>query len=152
MSERDDRDSDPTNRELAAAFAEIVAGWNDPAPERIPHRPVTGDDPSPATETIAEPEIAPEPVPYVGPRDWAPEPEVSGFEPPEPGPWPQLSPLTWLAWLGLLGAPVFLVIANWQGLSRIWSFLGVLAFIGSFAFLVNKLPRSRDGDDDGAVV
>jgi hypothetical protein len=77
-----------------------------------------------------------------------------GFVPPAPPPLPRLSPDRLLAWAGLFGSPTLLLIclvfnirlAPWLG------YLLVASFIGGFAYLVVKMPRSEDIDpwDDGA--
>jgi hypothetical protein len=79
------------------------------------------------------------------------------FTPPEPPPLPTVEPQRRLAWAGLFGAPLVMLVAvvlgwtmpGWLG------FLLVAGFLGGFGFLVATMPRSRseDGDgDDGAVV
>lgn len=79
------------------------------------------------------------------------------FVPPDPPPVPPLEPRRKMAWIGLFGAPLMLLIAvvfgfqypGWLG------FLFVASFIGGFGYLVATMPRSRyeDGSgDNGAVV
>ncbi len=79
------------------------------------------------------------------------------FVPPEPPPLPKLDPRRRLAWAGLLGSPVVLLLAVVFG----WVFptwgvvLLVAAFVGGFLYLVGTMPRNRDDHwpgDDGAVV
>jgi hypothetical protein len=82
------------------------------------------------------------------------EDELDEFVPPTPPPLPKLSPDRFLAWVGLFGSPTILLIclvldihlAPWLG------YLLVASFIGGFAYLVVKMPRSTDIDpwDDGA--
>ena len=85
---------------------------------------------------------------------WADE---GHFVPPDPPPLPPLEPRRKLAWIGLFGSPLMLLIAvvfgfqypGWLG------FLFVASFIGGFGYLVATMPRSRyeDGSgDNGAVV
>lgn len=85
---------------------------------------------------------------------WADE---GHFVPPDPPPLPTLEPRRKMAWIGLLGAPLMLVIAVVFGLQYPgWlGFLIVASFIGGFGYLVATMPRSRyeDGSgDNGAVV
>lgn len=59
-----------------------------------------------------------------------------------------------LAWLGVLGAPVVVLLLvmlqvttpGWAGL------LLFVAFVGGFGYLVLTMPRRRDDRDDGAVL
>lgn len=79
------------------------------------------------------------------------------FVPPDPPPLPRLEPRRKLAWIGLFGAPVLLLVAvvlGWQ-LPGWVSFLLVSGFLGGFCYLVATMPRTRGDDgsgDDGAVV
>ena len=79
------------------------------------------------------------------------------FVPPEPGPFPKLEPRRRLAWTGLFGPPVLMLVAvvfGWQYPGWL-SFLLVAGFLGGFGYLVATMPRSRGEDgsgDDGAVV
>ncbi|MFL6099679.1 MAG: hypothetical protein ACJ71T_06975 [Actinomycetales bacterium] len=158
--------------DVEAAFADIVAHWDDtsrtpigswPAQEDIPPI-IIGDDLTDDTEEL--PDVASRgavssyDVPLV-PTDWAPrleEPaeEPDGFVPPEPPPLPRGDLVGWLAWTAVIGGPLFLLLASqvWTDIGRIWIMLAVLAFIGGFAAIVARLPNSRNEDDpdDGAVV
>jgi hypothetical protein len=85
---------------------------------------------------------------------WADE---GHFVPPEPPPLPHPTPARRLAWIGLFGAPVMMllaVIGHWSYPS--WVSMGlVAAFVGGFVFLVATMERQHDdgwGGDDGAVV
>jgi hypothetical protein len=88
--------------------------------------------------------------PYVGR-----EPEDEGYVPPPPPPLPTVAPDRGLAWAGVLGSPVVLLLAlifsielpTWLG----YALIG--AFVGGFGYLVAKMPREpRDPWDDGAQV
>ncbi len=91
-----------------------------------------------------------------------PEPEADDVEdeldevfvPPPPPPLPKLSPDRLLAWAGLFGSPTILLICLVLNIHLMpWlGYLLVASFIGGFAYLVVKMPRSTDIDpwDDGA--
>jgi len=79
------------------------------------------------------------------------------FTPPAPPPMPVLDPRRRLAWLGLFGSPVVMLVAVVLG----WSlpswlmFCLALSFAGGFVYLVATMPNRRPGDGsggDGAVV
>jgi hypothetical protein len=78
------------------------------------------------------------------------------YVPPEPPRGPRLDWISRLAWLGLLGGPLLLILAALLdfGTGRITT-LAVTGFIGGFLTLVfrmkDRLPPG-DGGDDGAVV
>jgi hypothetical protein len=79
------------------------------------------------------------------------------FVPPEPPPLPKLEPRRKLAWLGLFGAPLLMLIAVVAGLEFPNWFIALMvaAFIGGFVYLVATMPRRGSDDwpgDDGAVV
>ncbi|MGW6198245.1 hypothetical protein ACWF0M_19025 [Kribbella sp. NPDC055110] len=78
------------------------------------------------------------------------------YVPPEPPRGPRLDWVSRLAWLGLLGGPLLLILAALLdfGTGRITT-IAVTGFIGGFLTLVfrmkDRLPPG-DGGDDGAVV
>jgi hypothetical protein len=77
------------------------------------------------------------------------------FVPPEPPPITSTDLPSRLAWLGVIGGPVFLLVAAlvWRTLPTLVVIFALAAFIGGFITLVARLPRDRgDGSDDGAVV
>lgn len=111
----------------------------------------------------------PEPAPAPPPRDVFDRTFVDGlnteatwddeghFVPPEPPPLPPMDPRRKVAWAGLFGSPLMLLLAVIFG----WAFptwgiaVLVAAFVGGFLYLVATMPRSRHDDwsgDDGAVV
>lgn len=98
-----------------------------------------------------EPEDEPEPRP----KRAADDPH-DHFVPPEPPRGPKLDWVSRLAWLGVLGGPILLILAAVLdfGDSRITA-LAVAGFIGGFLTLVirmkDRLPQD-DTPDDGAVV
>lgn len=93
-------------------------------------------------------------VPEPEPEDLEPD-EEEGYVPPPPPPLPTLPPDRGLAWAGVLGSPIVLLVALVLSIS-IPSWLGfvlIAGFIGGFLYLVVKMPREpRDPWDDGAQV
>lgn len=96
--------------------------------------------------------------PLDDPGENLPDP-TDHFVPPEPPPIPRGTPARRLAWAGLLGSPVVLLLAVFVHMLTGWVVptlltLGVAAaFVGGFVFLVATMPRDRgDGWDDGAVL
>jgi hypothetical protein len=93
-----------------------------------------------------------------GPRDSdpnAPEPPEEGYVPPEPPPLPRGDLMTRALWAGVIGGPLFLLIAAiaWRDAPRLLILAAVAAFVGGFVMLVVRMPHDRDeDDDDGAVV
>jgi hypothetical protein len=76
------------------------------------------------------------------------------YVPPAPEPLPQLDPIAKAAWAGLLGGPVYLVVASLLGdVSDFGALLAIVAFIaGGVTLFLRMSDRPRDDDDDGAVV
>lgn len=140
------------SRNEAEIFAEIVAGFDRE----------TGDDtPWPSEENLEEDpredsaEDAAEPVPAARVVKPAVDDEDEDhFIPPTPPPLPKPDAMTRLAWIALLGGPVYLVAAvflRWEVPS--WAaFTAVAAFIGGFVALVLRMGDEPPEDDDGAVV
>jgi hypothetical protein len=159
--------------DVEAAFADIVAHWDDasrtpvgswPAQEDIGPTIIgddlTDDDDPEAGAAKAAPAVSSYEVP-LAPVGWTPREEATveepeGFVPPEPPPLPRGDAIGWLAWAAVIGGPLFLLLASqvWSDIDRIWIMLAVLAFIAGFATIVARLPNSRNEDDpdDGAVV
>lgn len=148
---------------MEAAFAEIVAGWDEPAEQAVGRWPAAEDvsgSPS-ADDVLTNPAVeavdaALDRSPELGPRDWVPQlsPAVEEhFIPPDPGPLPRSDAFTTLSWAGVLLGPLFLVIFGVfiPNVGSIWIIAAVVTFIVSFSNLVMRMPTSRD-DDDGAVV
>jgi hypothetical protein len=80
--------------------------------------------------------------------------EDGRYVPPPPEPLPQLDPIAKGAWAGLLGGPLYLVVASLLGDISDWgALLAIVAFIGGGVTLFLRMSdRPRDDDDDGAVV
>ncbi|QNN53147.1 hypothetical protein [Nocardioides mesophilus] len=79
------------------------------------------------------------------------------FVPPPPPPLPEVEPRRRLAWAGLFGAPLLMligVIFDYRYPTWLGGML-VLGFVGGFVYLVATMSRKRRDDwsgDDGAVV
>lgn len=90
--------------------------------------------------------------PTDGPRDYEPTDEGE-FVPEEPEPvLAGADPASVLSWIGALGAPVALLLSAlfWRGIPS-YAIAGLVAiFIASVGFLIMRLPRDKDEDDDGA--
>lgn len=87
--------------------------------------------------------------------DGDPDDDRERFVPPEAPPITSTDLVSRLAWLGVLGGPLFLLVAALvsHALPAIVVLLTLGAFIGGFVTLVVRLPRDRGDDgDDGAVV
>lgn len=88
-----------------------------------------------------------------GPRS-EPEPAEEHFVPPPPPPLPRATPPRLLAWIGLFGVPILVLVAlvtrlpvpGWLGL------LLMLWFVGGFVFLVASMRPGPHDHDDGAVL
>jgi hypothetical protein len=106
-----------------------------------------------AQEESAQEELAREADDRAG-RSWS---EEGHYVPPEPPPVPRTTPARRLAWAGLFGAPLLMLVAVVLGRSfPEWvSMLLVAGFVGGFVFLVATMERTGgdgSGSDDGAVV
>lgn len=99
----------------------------------------------------------------VGPRDVDPEgPSLldaldddpdERYIPPDPPPLPRPRLVSGLAWLGAIGAPLFLLMAAlfWRTIPALWIGAAVLAFVAGFVTLIVRMPDREEGSD-GAVV
>ncbi|MFJ5700311.1 hypothetical protein [Arthrobacter sp. NPDC093139] len=89
-----------------------------------------------------------------GPRDYEVDDEDDAFVPEDPPSLAGIDPLTMLAWLGAVGAPVALVLSAmfWRS-APLLAILGmVVSFVGAVVYLIMKLPQEKDENDDGARV
>jgi hypothetical protein len=149
---RDDGANEPTGPsggarpDEDAVWREIVENYGDePKVEDFPdHWP----DPAPG------PSLDRWPGPP--PASAAEEPEDEGYTPPPPPPLPRPVGLRLVAWLGVFGVPLLVLVVLLTGLS-LPSWAGVLClawFVGGFGYLVATMPRHDDGDDfdDGARI
>ncbi|TAK71072.1 MAG: hypothetical protein EPO13_00815 [Actinomycetota bacterium] len=92
-----------------------------------------------------------------GPQAGSPDDDPGDhFVPPTPPPLPRGDTLTRLAWVGVLGGPLLLLVTYLLGwrLDRYLSALAVLGFVAGFVTLVARMrdDRGDDGPEDGAVV
>lgn len=154
----DDRDGrgGPTQDEFDRRFAELtrhpdLEALQQPAPPPSPSQPEprsgepddeTGD--APPSSTLG------------GPRDYAPPADEldEHFEPPEPDPITSADPIRLLAWTGAIAGPIclMLVVMFWSAAPAIvWLTLLTVTVLG-WVVAILRLPRSRNDDDDGAVV
>lgn len=142
MGKRDDE-----ARERARAEAEEQA-WRD----IVSSYGAQPDIPGLIELTTPLPEPDPEPEPQVEPFIFDLGDDESFTPPPLPPP-AEISPERRLAWVGLIACPVLLVLVNLVGYSLpgILTAGLVIAFVGSFAYLVATMTP-RDPDDDGARV
>jgi hypothetical protein len=149
------REDYAASRNEAEIFAEIVAGFDRDADD--------DETPWPAEENVEDgPDDPAEPAGEGGERavtarvvkPAAGDEDEEHFIPPTPPPLPKPDATTRLAWIALLGGPVYLVAAvflRWEVPS--WAaFAAVAAFIGGFVALVLRMGDEPPEDDDGAVV
>jgi hypothetical protein len=175
--EREDR----PELDVDAAFAAIVADFAQPLPAGVGPWPAAEDvddeaaPPDPGREAPGLPDPArlrpttrtprhrlPDGSLDPGDRgnDQGPGPvpgeeDEERFVPPEPPPITSTDLASRLAWLGVLGGPLVLLLAalTWSRLPMVVVLVALSAFVGGFITLVARLPRDRDdGPDDGAVV
>jgi hypothetical protein len=175
VAARDDRRA-MAEAEVEAAWAEIVAGYGttpDPpvgrwsALEDLPDEPAapppTGSGLSSRLIRRADPPGGASGQPAgAGTEDddldpFGDDDADDHFVPPPPPPLPQSEPVTRLAWAGLIGGPLFLILMAVLGLQldRWWVLLAMAAFAGGFLTLVLRMKDRAphdDGWDDGAVV
>jgi hypothetical protein len=81
--------------------------------------------------------------------DWS----TDRFVPPPPPPLPTPTTDRLIAWIGVFGSPLVLLVCLIFGidLPQLVGYLLVGGFVGGFLYLVIKMPRGpRDPNDDGA--
>lgn len=111
---------------------------------------------------IDDPPEAPAPAP-TAPEPWSEPEELTPVDlddedtylPPPPPPLPVPEPDRGIAWLGVVGSPLLLLVALVTGLDLPdWAgYLMVVWFVGGFGYLVAKMPKEpRDPWDDGSRV
>lgn len=154
----------PDDDDLDRRFADLVSGWDLPAPERdLPERDLPERDPSPRWPETDAGEFMPAGESDTW-RSWSPaspDPDEEweaegGFTPPPPQPLPGRDDAGfWAALIGLILGPALLL---WNGLIRtsapawMW-WLGLALTVGGFAILIARRPMRREHDpDQGAQV
>ncbi len=164
----------PEDGENAVIDLGTTAG---PGPVPGPGTPVPIARPrgrSPRPDEVAE--LDDDGVPVVRPEDdrpgpWAASPLVGAepvraaarrtsdedddrYIPDEPPPLPRGDLISTLAWVGALGAPLFLLVAalGWRAAPSLLIGAAVVAFAAGFVTLMVRMPDRTDDGDDGAVV
>lgn len=149
------RAQDPNESTDDAVWQDLVARLEETPSSELPER--QSSDPASSDEERVRAIFEGQPAQVsAGPRDYsAPEDDDDGsFQPPEPPPLGVGDPLVVLAWLGAVGGPItLLLIAMFWRSASTTVMLGIVAiFIASVTFLIFRLPKTRDYDDDGAEV
>jgi hypothetical protein len=139
------------------AWTQIVAGFDatGSGPDGEPHGVASAE---PSGDEWAEFRRAPEPEAL--PRELIDVNDDERFVPPPAPPVPAGDVVTRLAWTGLIGGPLYLMLAsflNWnvEGLTGLAGLAAVGAFVGGLITLITRMkdqPDIEDSDDDGAVV
>jgi hypothetical protein len=129
------------SRDDEQVWADLVEAFH-ASPDEDPRWPVSQDDRLDVDDQAAKPS---------GPPGEAED----HFVPPPPPPLPRGDRVSRLAWAGVLGVPVFLVVAvalGWRLPSWVTTLAVIVLFVG-FATLVTRLRGHDPHDpDDGAVV
>ncbi len=164
--------------DVESAFAQLVASYGMETPrglgpwpaaedvdpqEDLPRERHRGDGPQeparqadprrPGPEGMGHRIIPGEPVEDVD--ELSGQPDEEGYTPPEPPPLPKGDLVSRSAWAGVIGGPVFLLVAAlaWTDLPPVLLLLALTAFVGGFVTLVARMPgQAPDDPDDGAVV
>lgn len=93
--------------------------------------------------------------PPAGPRDYVLPDDLDdeGFTPPAPPPMPRpRDRFDVLAWIGVLGGPLAIILAFVLGTGGWLAAAGFVAFTAGFVTLVARASDRRDDGNDGAVV
>lgn len=134
-----------SSRDEDEAWRQIVANYGDaPSVEDVPR--------SEPQEVEAEPRVEPAAEPAPASFPWEDE---GRFVPPPAPPIPRPEPRRALAWSGLFGAPLVLLVALIFGiyLPGWMSLVLVGGFVGGFLYLVSTMPTEpRDPGDDGSRI
>jgi hypothetical protein len=143
-----DREPDPepgAGQETDAAWKAIVENYGDRA--ELPDEPTPAPPPAPRAPEGHAYDDADEPV------EW--DADEEGYVPPPAPPVPHPTGLRALAWAGLFGSPVIVLLSIvFQVAVPAWgALLLLLAFVGGFTYLVATMRKDAgDGWDDGAVL
>jgi hypothetical protein len=151
---------DAANEDLS--WAQIVADFDQPVAAEKRVWPAEEELPDPsqvAFESHSKPDAAGDEEQLPDPDQAEDPPRVPDrddhFVPPPPPPLPSLDPVTQVAWVGLIGGPLLLLVAVIFGLSlpTFVSGLALIGFVGGFVTLVARMQRDDPDDpDSGAVV
>ncbi len=148
------RDEDQIFAEIVALFDRPSAGGETPWPaeeniDETPEEPADDAAEEPPAESTGELTLTARVV-----KPATDDEDDEHFVPPPPPPLPKPDAMTRLAWVALLGGPLYLVASvflAWEVPS--WAaFVAVAAFIGGFVALVLRMGDDPPEDDDGAVV
>ena len=140
-------------------FERIVAGIELEAPDVVEERErrdttSTEDDLPPVSGPVFEPRFSDrmsrDDYEEFGEQDDDPD---DHFVPPEPTR-QRVGPLTWLGWLGAVGAPSFMVLVAIFGWYIPGEFAALLVgcFVAGVVYLIMTMSRDTDDGDDGAVI
>lgn len=113
------------------------------------------DVPPPVPPPAVARRVEPEAVDEVEDREPTYAEDLDTFVPPEPEPFPLPEPDRGIAWIGVIGSPLLLLVSLVAGLDLPdWvGYLMVAWFVGGFCYLVARMPREpRDPWDDGSRV
>lgn len=147
---------------IEAAWDDIVAGFHTAEPPARPGVEGSGLSQRLVREHTEPPEppqssqsAQPPGEPALGPRDYivADDLDDEGFSPPPPPPMPRpRDRFDSLAWIGVIGGPLAIILAFVLGTGGWLAAAGFAAFTAGFITLVARSPDRRDEDDNGAVV
>ncbi len=149
---------EPTDSEVDATFAAIIAGWNAIpggwSQDSPPAQPKPAAQPKP-TARPPEPDLVEAEV--LGAGDAEQEGGDEGhYEPPEPPPVPTLARATLGALALILLGAMLLIVPGVVGLASSVGFpLGLISVTGGLAWLLARLgpgPPTDSGWDDGAQI
>lgn len=146
---------------IEAAWDDIVAGFHTADPPPRPGVEGSGLSQRLVREHTEPPEAnnpngpVPAAMPTSGPRDYelADDLDDEGFTPPPPPPMPRpRDRFDALAWIGLIGGPLAIILAFVLGTGGWLAAAGFAAFTAGFVTLVARSSDRRDDGDNGAVV
>ena len=157
---REGRDITPGSRDEDVLWRSIVENYGDrvtldPTPEETPEEPTGESTGEPAATQVPAPPPQSEEQPAEA-RDWldAYDDPEDHFVPPEPERVPTPEPPRLIAWAGVFGVPVVVLVLVVLRVSLPpWASMLCLAwFVGGFGYLVATMRREPpDNDwDDGA--
>ncbi len=141
-----------SSERIDAAWEDIVAGFHASEPPTRPDAAGSGLSARLVREHSQSP--TPDSPPAAGPRDYVlpDDPDDEGFTPPPPPPIPRpRDRFDTIAWAGILGGPLIIVMAFVFGLGGWVAAAGFAAFTAGFVTLIAR-TSDRDAGDDGAVV